>query len=185
MEKIINKEKSLFTSLRMLAILSKHWSSSFKSSLEQLCRDLLQSLVQLCYWHSPCTWGHSRYSCMLSVAWARWTFICRLQNALDGPHSLWHQLSDQCGRAQREGVKREEIISKFLLESLHTVQFGKDSLYIGKLARNCLTPAGTEMLITTFTDIACCTFRDRQIACEFFNCCKKSGSPVLFQTQIS
>lgn len=45
---------------------------------------------------------------------------------------------------------------------LHTVPFGKDSLYVGKLAGKCSTLAGTEMLVTKFTKIACCTFRDRQ-----------------------
>lgn len=48
----------------------------------------------------------------------------------------------------------------------------------------CFTPAGTEMLVTTFTDAARCTFGDRQIAHEsFFNCRKKSVCPVFVQAQ--
>lgn len=76
------------------------------------------------------------------------------RTALDDSDCLWHQLPGQCSS--------EDIISKFLLESLHTVPFGKDSLYVGKLAGKCTTLAGTEMLVTKFTKIACCTFRDRQ-----------------------
>lgn len=85
--------------------------------------------------------------------------------------------------AELKGVNREEIIFKFLLEGMHPVPFGKESLYVGNLAGNCLTSAGTETLVTTFADTACCTFRDRQLACEFFNCRKKSVSPVLVQAQ--
>lgn len=76
------------------------------------------------------------------------------RTALDDSDCLWHQLPGQCSS--------EDIISKFLLESLHTVPFGKDSLYVGKLSGKCTTLAGTEMLVTKFTKIACCTFRDRQ-----------------------
>lgn len=70
---------------------------------------------------------------------------------------------------QHKRVNREEIVFKFLLDSVHTVPFRKESLYVEKLAGNCLTPAGTAMLVTAFTDIACCTFRDRETAHQFVN----------------
>lgn len=45
---------------------------------------------------------------------------------------------------------------------MHTQSLLEKSQRIGKLAEKSLTPPGTEILVTTFTSIACCTSRDRQ-----------------------
>jgi len=56
------------------------------------------------------------------------------RTALDSLDFLWHKHSGQHCRAKQKRVDGEKIIFKFLLENMHTVPFGKASVYGGKLA---------------------------------------------------
>lgn len=78
------------------------------------------------------------------------------RTALDGSDSLWHRLWSmlQHWGLQHKGVNREEAIFEFLLGSMLTAPFRKESLYVGKLALRCCQQSSA--------GIACCTFRDRQ-----------------------
>lgn len=99
------------------------------------------------------------------------------RTALDGSDPLGVGCLAHAEGLNTRGVTEKRLSSNSCLRVC--MQCLLESLYLRKLAGNSLTPAGTEMLVTTFTDIDGCTFRDRQIARKLFNCRRKSVYPVL------
>lgn len=93
------------------------------------------------------------YTCF-GVAWARWSIVPQASGL------LW-MIQIAFGISCLANSPVRILSPNSCLRFAHSA-FGKDSLYMGKLAGKYSTLAGTEMLVTKFTKIACCTFRDRQ-----------------------
>lgn len=98
------------------------------------------------------------------------------RTALDGSDCFWHQCSVQSCRAQLKGRS-----SNSSLKAGTQCLWKRESIH-WEADFKCFTSAGTKMLVATFTDAACCTFGDRQVAHEsFLKCRKKSVFPVFVQ----